>query len=496
MPAKRNRPGPPGKNRGRSERGQLFVNRNGTDFNLRLSEDRMCVLLDCALDGVSPGDLAAGIDEELARMGTVNAPARASLKELLAAELGKGAHLNGMPVVRGEPPVQPVHGAVNWARDFFSAGFAMDPKTGRINYRRRAANLAVEKGEVLAKVVPPKEGKEGRDVLGRRVRVKPPRPIPIHAGANVVYDEDRQTFVAAKSGRVRLSGRSLVVDNVYEVPGNVGLASGDIQHPGSIIVRGDVDANSTITVEGDIEVYGTVEAANLTAGGSITVRGGIMNGHGKLIKAGGSVHASFIIDYSIEAGCDLVAEKEIVQCSLKVRGAVLIPMGRIVGGETFALGGIVAGQAGSDAAVRTVLAPGNHPVFHREVAGIRWKAQECLDKALKIKSQLEALATQNTMLSPSQREKTTQLLATASELANTSDRLSREADEMETESREKAVPQALINGLLCQDTVFRIRRNELKVKESCRGPLCASRQKQTVILKPVKNARMSVKIED
>ncbi|MHC4712836.1 MAG: DUF342 domain-containing protein [Planctomycetota bacterium] len=469
---------------------------NGTDFNLRLSEDRMSVLLDCALDGVNAEELAAGIDEELARMGALNAPARVALKEALENAITKSSGLRGFPVARGEKPVPSVHGAVTWAREFFSTGFAMDPKTGAINYRQRAANLAVERDEVLAQAVLPEDGKEGRDVLGRPIRVRPPRPIPIHAGANVIYDESRQVFLAAKSGRVRLSGRVLVVDNVYEVPGNVGLASGDIQHPGSIIVRGDIDANSTVEVEGDIEVYGTVESADLTAGGSITVRGGIMNGHGKLIKAGGSVHASFVIDCTIEAGGDVVAEKEIVQCTLKVRGAVVIPMGRIVGGETLALGGIVAGQAGSEAAVKTLLAPGNDYLFDREVAWRRRKAQECWDKAGKVTSQTKALMAQTNVRSPAQREKTTELLAAASELVNTSNRLSREADDMETESRAKAIPRAVINGLLCQDTVFRIRRNELKIKESCRGPLCALRHKQAVILKPIENAQVSVKAED
>ncbi len=456
-----------------------------TEFELRLSEDRMALLLDCEVPKNDAGELAVRIDAELATMGVAQPPARATLKKQLAAAAEKSPVIKGLVVARGKKPVPPKDARVKWSRDFFNAGFAVSGKSGAIDYRQRAANLAVHEGEILARVTPAEEGHSGCDVLGKEIKAPRAKPLPVKPGANVEFDEENLVFRAAAEGRVRLIGSVLSVDYIFEIPGNVGLETGNVSHPGTVVIKGDVEAGSVIEAGGDIEVHGTVEAARISAGGSITIRGGITSGQRGAINAGGSVHARFILDTSITAGEDIVVEKEIVQSTLRTRGAVLIPAGRIVGGETAALGGIVAGQAGSDGLVHTVLAPGEDRVIPGKATSKIKEIKKLRAHAKQINENVKPLMSNPKRLSAKQREAATDLLARAGELELAAQQLGAEVEKMMADSQRRRVRRAVINGPLYQETLFKIGKNELKVTQACRGPLCAVRQGGTIVLRPL-----------
>src|SRR5690606_10724322 len=120
--------------------------------------------------------------------------------------------IHDVPIVEGTPPAPPVHGRIEWVADFFSTGFVIDEATGRADYRQRAAQRSVEAGQLLARIIPPEEGREGTDVFGQRVPPEKPRPAKLRAGPHVRIDETTGMVYAEVTGRIRLNDGLVTVD--------------------------------------------------------------------------------------------------------------------------------------------------------------------------------------------------------------------------------------------------------------------------------------------
>jgi len=444
----------------------------------------MSVLLDCLVFKENLLPLLARIDEELATIGLAQRPTEEELTDRLRCAAREGSEVVDLLLVEGTEPVPPQDGTVEWSRDFFSPGFAVDEKTGAIDYRQRAAQLSVSEGDLLGRLIPPREGQDGRDVFGAVVQVPKAKPADLRAGPNVRFDENEQSFYAAVSGRVRLDGGVLAVDDVYLIPGNVGLETGHVDHSGSVVVEGDVEAGSRIKARGDIEVKGTVEAAEIEAGGSITIRGGITGGHGQRIRAKGSVHAKFILDGDVEAGGDIIVENDIAQSILRTRGAVIIPRGRLVGGEVTARGSITIGQAGSIALVPTVLRAGFDHALEGEVASKRREIAE-REKAIgALKRRIRPLAARFKTLAPKRREAVKQVLAKMSQMQRATKALNDEIEGLLEKSRARSVCRVVVNTKAFPETIFRIGNETLRLLNEATGPLQAVLEEGKVVLEP------------
>ena len=147
-------------------------------------------------------------------MGIAHAPDADALARWLREQEARGTRIEGAILVRGEAPVWPQDGTIEWGGNFFDTGFLMDEATGAVDYRRHAAQVAVKQGQFLARFIPPRPGTEGRDVFGKRIEVQRPKTPRIRAGANVCSDESGNEFYATKDGRVRFAEDKLLVRNL------------------------------------------------------------------------------------------------------------------------------------------------------------------------------------------------------------------------------------------------------------------------------------------
>ncbi len=124
-------------------------------------------------------------------------------------------------------------------------------------------------------------------------------------------------------------------------------------------VRGDIAVTMEVRVTGDVVVNGTIEAALVEAGGSVTVKGGIIGMAEALQDAAATAHrphrlwrhaeAKFIENAIISAGKDVEVEREIRQSSIAAGGSVLVgppntQQSAITGGQTRALNAVRAGR--------------------------------------------------------------------------------------------------------------------------------------------------------
>ncbi len=445
------------------------------EFHLRVADDRMSVLLDCKVPERNLDTFLTRLEVELMSLDIANPPKRAELQQTLQHAGENGARLKSEILMEGRAPKPPVHGKIEWSQDYFKTGFAVDKETGAIDYRKRMENLTVKEGQLLARTTHPRDGQPGADVHAKPVPPKKARAARITVGENVRVEkgDEFDSYYAEIGGRVRWALNVLAVDDVYEVGEDVGLETGHIQHPGVVLVRGDVRPGSRIEAGGDIEVFGTVESAEIVAGGNLTVHGGITDPGENKIKVGGSVYAKFILEADIEAGDDVVVEKEIIQATIKARGSLVMESGRLIGGTAIILGGISVGQAGSDGYVPTELLAAEDYTFDKEINERQTKMASLNKNLEKIHKAVDPLMARIKLLSPQQREAATELLARSTEMEMLLDELIAEKEDIEEDSQKRCKPRILIARKIYPETTLRIKQWGLLVREEADGPLRA-----------------------
>ncbi len=456
-----------------------------SDLCVRLGDENLYVEVDCVPGGEETEVLLKRLQGNLATLGLKDAIADADLAQWFSAHLSAGGELKGAVLLRGTPAVPPVDGRIEWAGSFFDTGFVVDPASGVIDYRQHAAQRTVTEGQCLARVTPPVEGVDGRDVFGHVVRAGKARAAKIRAGQNVCLDEGEGTFRATKDGRIRWDSEVLSVDEVFCIEGSVGLKTGNVEHLGAVEIRGDVEAGTRVSASGDIVVHQVVEAADVACGGSLSVQGGITGSEGTEIRVAGSLHARFIQEARIEAGDDIVAEREIVRSSLKTRGAVVMPGGRVIGGEVTALGGIQVAHAGSVASVPTLLVAGEDFRLGGELRDLEAQVVALEEQASKIRPVLESALPRLKSLPVSKQETVRVLEHQVAEIAGEVLRIREEMEDRRSRSEERAKYTIEVREMIYPETMFVIRGERLHVRQEVAGPVRAVYYKGRVELRAV-----------
>lgn len=381
----------------------------------------------------------------------------------------------------GLPPVPTQDGKIEWGGDFFNDGFVIDEETGTIDFRQRAAQVTVEEGQLIATLIPPVPGQEGRDIYGNRVKVLRPEKPRIRPGKNI-RKVGEETYYASCAGRIRRDGTTVHIDDVYRVPGDVGLKTGDINHPGAVVVEGDITEGSRVVAGGDIEVFGIIEKANVKTNGNLTVHGGIVGEGDYRVEADGGIQARYLSEATVSAGGDVVVEKEIVQSRLRCSGMVHIPQGRIVGGEVFAHQGIEVAETGSEANVQTKLIIGRDPEQVVRLQELEAKLGQLEQAGAKIRYAVSPLAKRIKELPPEKVSAVKKLLSQLKEIGNESEKAQREIDGMQEEAEQTGQLKVVILNLVHPETSFSIEWDTLRLRKVVRGPVKAIAHERKVRL--------------
>jgi hypothetical protein len=373
-------------------------------------------------------------------------------------------------LVHGVAPLPSNDGTIDWADDFFNQGFYVDPETERVDYRRRRGRSSVKAGELLGTLVHGTRGKDGTDVFGKPILVDEPKLPRLLAGRNVIQKSDPLKFYAAEDGRVEFINDHLTISDTLVIHGDVGLESGDIDHNGCVQVTRDVLEDSKIIGHGDVEIKGIVEPSMITSHGNLYVYGGIYGKEGTKIRAAGEIHARFIVDCDVEAGGDVIVQREIMHSKVRTLGAVRIPTGRIVGGDVMSFDSINVGEAGSDACVPTHLLPGVDYLLELSL-------QEDLDRieTLKIEQKrimnfLKPVLENLNTLPKVQKANVKKMLELAKSITYEVDDLNLHIDIKRKKSRENATPLIIVQNALFPELKVNIQGEEESFKQTLIGP--------------------------
>jgi hypothetical protein len=225
--------------------------------SLQVSEDKLRVIVGVKDPIEVPFAIAEAILAKLDTLEVNHALSQDSILLWIQAEQASDETIKGALLLEGVAPVPTADGTIEWADDFFSTGFKVDPDTGSIDFRQKTGRSTVSNGELLATLHDGQMGKDGKDVFGEKISVLKPQNPKLNPGPNVVRAEGDNRLYAAADGRVELAGDRLSVSDMLVISGDIGLESGNINHRGSILVEHDILEDSTVVATGDNRGSGT-----------------------------------------------------------------------------------------------------------------------------------------------------------------------------------------------------------------------------------------------
>lgn len=333
--------------------------------------------------GGRPADRAM-VEAALAQRGVISG----LLEDEIAAAIAEG-HCERRLVARGRPP-QPGEPArfTSLLPSAQPRGPALNAR-GRADYREVGSLLIVHAGDALMRRVPATPGVAGEDVLGMPIPATAGKDLPFAAGLQGAAPdaEDPNLLRATRTGQPVLRADGVEVEPTITLPA-VDLVSGNVDFDGTVNITGDVAPGMRIHASGDVFIGGTVEAAEIAAGGNVSVRGGAI-GHadrhvGALptrIRAMGNVSVRFCENAFIDAQGSIQIDEVAVHSELLAQHDIVVgnPKARrsqIIGGTARAGISLRAAVLGSPAGVRTRLQAGYNPALQAEVSALRQALQQ------------------------------------------------------------------------------------------------------------------------
>jgi uncharacterized protein len=446
----------------------------GTGFSLKIAEDRLQVFLSCSREGLHNPNLTADIQAEFKLMRVTAELDNEGLRVAVENAIAENKEIENLTIARGITPVPPEDGRLEWTGDYFTQGYFVDPITGRIDFHQKIEQRAVEKGQLLVKVIPPRDGKDGADVCGRPIKIVRPSAAEIKGGTNVAWDDKELGYRANCTGRVRIMGKTLEIDEVYSIQGDVGKDTGNITHKGQLVIEGNIESDFKVEASGHIEVRGLIYACDIKCGGNLIAKEGINENQTKRIMVVGDIAAKYILNANIVCNGNVLAKSEIFQSIVKTKGEVNCAEGRLVGGEIISAKGIIAKEAGSKGNVKTTLVAGVDFALMDKLKQNNDNIQKSKDAIKKLTPACRKFKTSPIPLSAAQKEN---LMEMEYQVVEAEEQITNLEEENKTVRREiysNKTAQVKILGILYPGVTIRIFDSQYTVDQPLMGPLVAA----------------------
>lgn len=274
--------------------------------------------------------------------------------------------------------------------------------------------IDVAADEILATKIPAVEGTDGMDIFGKPIIAKVPKDINLTAGKNTYITEDGLYLKSKIDGQVNQKGKSISVEPILNIQGNVDYSTGNIDFLGTVIIKGNVVSGFSVKAGEDIYVEGLVEDCTLESQGKIVVNNGILGNEEFLhtIYAKEGVKAQFVQHMKIKTDGSLDVSKHILHSYVEVGEKVICTSGtgKIIGGEIKAQKGIECNIAGGPFETPTKLILDVYTEIVKEESEINKEMLILEENKFKIEKLLKDVEPIKDSLPEEMREKTEEAL--------------------------------------------------------------------------------------
>ena len=302
------------------------------------------------------GDLSAkgihyGVDEE-------------AMKEVVSNKI----YNTPFVIAKGTEPVQGKDAVIEY---LFNTNQIAKPKVksdGTVDYHELDLITKVSAGQVVARIIPVVKGIPGKNIMGAELPPERVNKKNFKFSRNAYISEDGLSLISKVNGHVTLEGDKIFISDVYDVPVDIDNTTGDISYEGNVVVHGNVRAGFSLKASGDITIMGVVEAANVEAGGTLTVSRGIQGMNKAVVKAGKDVITKFVENATVVCGGSLETDS-LLHCSTSAGDKITVSgkNGLLVGGTARAGAIVSAKQIGNTMGTVTNVYVGVDPALRKRV---------------------------------------------------------------------------------------------------------------------------------
>ena len=292
-------------------------------------------------------------------------------------------------IAKGKPAVNGRDGELTYQ---FNTDINTKPEIredGSVDYWSIHAVELVNAGQVIAVYTDPTPYEDGLTVTGKTIAARRGKPQPPLPGKGFSRSEENHSYIADVSGKIELLNGRVRISEVYEILGDVGLSTGNIDFHGDVVIHGGVTPGASVKSTGSITVDGICESCTLEAHKDIILRSGVLGGGKAVIRSGGNIHARFLEYCRIEAeGC---IEANSALDSHMISYDRIFLTGRkagIVGGTAYAAAGMEMDVLGSPSEVRTQVQVGMSLDMMKELSALLNQQKEAFDVIARITSGL------------------------------------------------------------------------------------------------------------
>lgn len=346
----------------------------------------------------------------------------------------------------------------------------VEDEEGKVNFKELDLINNVSEGDLLAEKIQAVEHQPGIDVYGEAVVPEQVRDYNFATGTNVKMSEDGLKAYSEIDGQVVLDKKLIKVHPVYVVRSDVCLDSGNVQFNGTVYIMGDVRSGFSVKAKKDVIINGSVEAAEITAGGSVRIRHGFVGQDRGLIKAKEDVQVRYVEKGKIIAFGEVRVQTSILNSKVTCYSNVNMPLGQIIGGETIAVQGMEVKNLGSRLGVPTKVTLGDKPVIRERLTQINddiVEKKKLLEKILTIqKMKAEELEELLEEMEKETREKLQITLSRKEEIEQELLKAETTKEKLEILFKLKTDSKLILRGKVHPNTTIVIGHSSLQTKEN------------------------------
>lgn len=269
-----------------------------------------------------------------------------------------------------------------------------EKEDGSVDFKDLGTIQEAKKGQLLCEKIAAIPGKPGTDVRMANIACAQVKDAELPVGQNtVVPEEDPLKLYAGLDGHVTVINGKINILNAFNVNGNVSVETGNIDFSGNVVVKGDVASGFSIRADGDVTINGVAEAASITAGGTLIIRGGFLGGDSGVLNVTGNALCKFIESGTVNVGGNLETTY-IMNATVRCGGAVnLTGRGLIRGGFISARTSVTANLIGSPKAssANTTIEVGNDSTLLQRYEQMQTEIEETAKQIGSLETLAEAM---------------------------------------------------------------------------------------------------------
>lgn len=369
---------------------------NDAQANVEISEDEMHAYM-----RVTPPRTGGRTfeNEDVVRLLADRGVVEGILADEIERVLEEEIYNQPIEVARGSEPVPGENSRIEYKfkTNVEDINLVEDKETGKIDYHNLNLVENVVAGQILAVRVPSTKGQAGATVTGRSLPAPDGRDLELPVGKNVKVSDDGVQILSEINGQVVMAKGLISVEPIYEVGGDVGLATGNIVFLGTVLVRGSVQDGFSIKAAGNIDIRGSVGKAKLEAEGDIHLKQGLAGRDEAEIISGNNIYAKFIEHAKlVVAENDIIVSEGLIHSKARAGKRVICNGKRamIVGGHILAGEEVNAKTIGSQSYTETLIEVGIDPKSREEYVSLEEERKELKDKLKEVSLNLNTLTDQ------------------------------------------------------------------------------------------------------